>query len=63
MQLAGWISTTTIHWLHIPGWMGTWFSLFPNWETFIGQGIALVLVLGSYIAGNTCASGARGGAD
>jgi high-affinity iron transporter len=49
MQLAGWIGTTTIHWLYIPGWMGTWFSLFSNWETFIGQGIALALVLGSYL--------------
>jgi high-affinity iron transporter len=49
MQLAGWIGTTEIHWLYIPGWMGTWFSLFPNWETFIGQFIALVLVLGSYL--------------
>jgi high-affinity iron transporter len=48
MQLAGWIGTTDISWLHIPGWMGTWFSLFPNWETFLGQAIALVLVLGSY---------------
>jgi high-affinity iron transporter len=48
MQLAGWIGTTEIHGLSIPGWMGTWFSLFNNWETFIGQFIALVLVLGSY---------------
>jgi high-affinity iron transporter len=48
MQLAGWIGTSDISWLHIPGWMGTWFSLFPNWETFIGQAIALALVLGSY---------------
>jgi high-affinity iron transporter len=30
--------------------MGTWFSLFPNWETFAGQLIALALVLGSYVA-------------
>jgi hypothetical protein len=29
--------------------MGTWFSLFNNWETFIGQAVALLLVLGSYI--------------
>jgi high-affinity iron transporter len=29
--------------------MGTWFSLFGNWETFIGQAIALLLVLGSYV--------------
>jgi len=50
MQLAGWIGTTEITWLHIPAWMGTWFSLFNNWETFIGQGLALLLVLGSYVA-------------
>ncbi|MGD1057619.1 MAG: iron permease [Solirubrobacteraceae bacterium] len=50
MQLAGWIGTTPVHGLYIPGWMGTWFSLFPNWETFAGQLIALALVLGSYVA-------------
>ena len=50
MQLAGWIGTTEIHWLHLPGWMGTWFSLFNNWETFIGQFIAIALVVGSYFA-------------
>lgn len=49
MQLAGWIGTTGVHGLYIPGWMGTWFSLFNNWETFIGQAIALILVLGSYV--------------
>jgi high-affinity iron transporter len=49
MQLAGWIGTTPVQGLYIPGWMGTWFSLFPNWETFIGQAIALLLVLGSYV--------------
>ncbi|HTU95617.1 MAG TPA: FTR1 family protein [Solirubrobacteraceae bacterium] len=49
MQLAGWISTTPISGLTIPGWMGTWLSLFNNWETFIGQAIALVLVVGSYV--------------
>lgn len=50
MQLAGWIGTTDITWLHIPGWMGTWFSLFNNWETIIGQFIAVTLVIGSYLA-------------
>ena len=48
MQLAGWIGTTEISWLHIPGWMGTWFSLFNNWETFAGQFLAISLVVGSY---------------
>jgi len=49
MQLAGWIGTSTIGWLHIPAWMGTWFSLFGNWQTFAGQALALALVLGSYV--------------
>jgi high-affinity iron transporter len=49
MQLAGWISTTPISGLTITGWMGTWLSLFNNWETFIGQGLALLLVVGSYV--------------
>jgi high-affinity iron transporter len=50
MQLAGWIGTTQIHGLTIPGWMGTWLSLFNNWETFAAQFLALVLVVGSYLA-------------
>ena len=49
MQQANWIGTTTISWLQwIPGWAGTWFSIFPNWETIIAQVLALVLILGSY---------------
>jgi hypothetical protein len=35
---------------YIPGWMGTGFSLFNNWEKFIGQAIALLLGLTSSIA-------------
>jgi high-affinity iron transporter len=47
MQLAGWIGTTSIgHW---PGWLGQWFSLFPNVQTIVAQFGALVLVLGSYL--------------
>ncbi len=49
MQLAGWIATTPVVGLAVPGWMGTWFSIFPNWETFAGQFIALALVIGSYV--------------
>jgi high-affinity iron transporter len=50
MQLANWISTTTIPWMAkiTPDWAGVWFSIFPNWETVIAQLIALVLVVGSY---------------
>ena len=47
MQLAGWIGTTSIgNW---PGWLGQWFSLFPNVQTIVAQVGAVVLVLGSYL--------------
>jgi len=50
MQLANWISTTPIHALDkfMPDWAGVWFSLYPNVETVIAQGLALLLVVGSY---------------
>jgi high-affinity iron transporter len=50
MQLAGWIGTTPIPGLHLPGWAGTWFSIFPNVETFTAQAVAVLLVVGSYVA-------------
>jgi high-affinity iron transporter len=49
MQLAGWIGTTQVAGLSVPGWMGTWFSIFPNWETFAAQFAALAIVIGSYV--------------
>lgn len=51
MQLAHWLSTTEIHSLVnvIPAWMGLWFAVFPTVETLAAQGIALLLVLGSYL--------------
>jgi high-affinity iron transporter len=50
MQLAHWLPATQIPWLanRIPSWMGLWFSIFPTVETLTEQGIAVVLVLGSY---------------
>jgi high-affinity iron transporter len=50
MQLAGWLSITPIASLSpvIPDWVGLWFAVFPTVETLAAQGIALVLVLGSY---------------
>ena len=50
MQLAGWISTTQIPWLQhvIPAWMGLWFSVFPNVQTFVAQGLAALFVIGAY---------------
>ena len=49
MQLAGWIGWGHISWLGLPAWMGTWFSLFNNWPTFLGQFLAIAVVLGSYV--------------
>ena len=47
MQLAGWIGTTSIgNW---PGWLGQWFSLFPNVQTIVAQFGAIAIVLGSYL--------------
>jgi high-affinity iron transporter len=50
MQQAGWLSTTDIRWLarSIPDWMGTWLSVFPTVETLTAQGLAALVVLGSY---------------
>jgi high-affinity iron transporter len=52
MQLAHWISTTPIPSLVavIPKWAGLWFSVYPTYETLIAQGIAGMLVVGSYYA-------------
>jgi high-affinity iron transporter len=50
MQLAGWIGTTPIPGLQIPGWAGTWFSIFPNVETIAAQVLAVTAVVGSYAA-------------
>jgi high-affinity iron transporter len=52
MQLAHWISRTDIGWLAnvIPNWMGTWFAVFPTYETMVAQLLAAILVVGSYYA-------------
>jgi high-affinity iron transporter len=51
MQLAGWLPITYIPFLRnlIPSWMGLWLSIFPSLETLSAQGLAGVLVVGSYI--------------
>jgi high-affinity iron transporter len=50
MQLAQWIRTTPIPSLEhvIPAWMGLWFAVFPTVQTMVAQGIAALLVIGSY---------------
>jgi high-affinity iron transporter len=48
MQQAGWIGTTEIG--QIPGWLGQWFSIFPNVQTIVAQVGAILIVVGSYFA-------------
>lgn len=48
MQLAGWIGTTSIG-FSLPGWLGQWFSIFPNVETVVAQVLAIAIVVGSYL--------------
>jgi high-affinity iron transporter len=50
MQLAGWLGSTPIPGLRVPGWMGLWFSLFPDWQTVGAQVLAATLVIGSFVA-------------
>lgn len=49
MQQAGWIAATSIG-VHFPDWWGLWFSLFPNIQSLAAQGVAALLVIGSYIS-------------
>lgn len=54
MQLAHWIPTTTIPALAkaMPEWMGLWFGVLPTVETLVAQGLAAVIVIGSYFVAN-----------
>lgn len=49
MQQAGWIPTTSIG-VSFPSWLGLWFSIFPNVQSLGAQGIAALLVIGSYVS-------------
>ena len=52
MQLAHWIPTTPLPAVAglLPGWVGMWFAVFPTLETLVAQGLAALLVIGSYYA-------------
>ena len=49
MQQAGWITTTPIG-FGLPGWLGLWFSVFPNVQSLGAQALAAALVVGSYVS-------------
>jgi high-affinity iron transporter len=47
MQQAHWISASWLH-LSMPGWLNTWFAVFPTIESLGAQVVAAAVVLGSY---------------
>jgi len=47
MQQANWLPVTPAG-ISIPGWLGTWFSVFPNLQCIFAQITAAAFVLGSY---------------
>lgn len=47
LQQAGWIGAHSIG-VSLPGWMGLWLAIFPTVEGLAAQGLAMLLVLGSY---------------
>jgi high-affinity iron transporter len=49
MQGAGWLPIHSVD-LDVPYWLGTWFGVFPTWETLGGQAAAFAFVIGSYFA-------------
>ena len=45
----GWIPQTPTP-FDVPTWMGSWFEIYPYWETIGAQALAVVFVVGSYYA-------------
>lgn len=48
LQLAHWLPTTQLN-LPIPGWIGTWFAVFPTREGLIGQFLGALFVIGPFL--------------
>ncbi len=63
MQQAYWLPLTPIPWLDgvLPGWLGTWFSVFPTVETLLAQAVAALLVLLSYLVARPRVTAANSG--
>ncbi len=60
MQQAGWLRTTPIG-ISLPAWLGLWFSVFPNVQSLVAQGVAAILVVGSYYGAQFRTFRQRGG--
>jgi high-affinity iron transporter len=45
---GGWLPVTQLG-VTLPGWVGTWFALFPTVETIAAQALAGTAVIASYL--------------
>lgn len=50
MQAVGWLPVTPMIGVAIPYWLGSWFGVYPTWQTCLGQLAAAAFVLASYYA-------------
>jgi high-affinity iron transporter len=48
MQQAGWLTETPVD-LPLSEWVGAWLGVYPNIEGLAAQGLAAVLIIGSYV--------------
>lgn len=48
LQAAGWLATTMIRGAQWAPWLNLWFAVYPSLESLIAQGVAALVVLGSY---------------
>jgi high-affinity iron transporter len=53
VQVVGWVPVTPVEGLRLPYRAGLWLGIFPTWEGLLAQGVAIVLVLGSYVLAET----------
>jgi high-affinity iron transporter len=47
-QDLGWLPAHALP-VHLPGWLGAWFEIYPTWETVACQVLAGLFVIGSYL--------------
>ncbi|MGI8632414.1 MAG: hypothetical protein ACR2NA_07705 [Solirubrobacterales bacterium] len=48
-QDLGWLPTHPVP-FDVPVWLGSWFEVYPSWETIGAQILAAAFVIGSYYA-------------
>jgi high-affinity iron transporter len=58
----GWIPESPTP-FSLPGWLGSWFEVYPYWETLAAQVCAAVFVIGSYLLAERLKRRGRAGGD